>query len=109
MISDDKRREIAAELRRQAAYSSGSLGEWWSRLQELVLGEVDFPKPKDVLEELAELIDRPTCELRDNPYSHGYRCTNCGQVYLDPRLYVVGSGYEEARYCPNCGAEVVSE
>lgn len=29
MITDEERREIANELRRQAAYSSGSLGEWW--------------------------------------------------------------------------------
>ena len=46
MASDEQRHEVAEELRRQAAYSSGSLGEWWQRLQETVTGEVDFANPQ---------------------------------------------------------------
>jgi hypothetical protein len=61
MITDDERREIANELRRQAAYSSGSLGEWWQRLQETVTGEVDFPNPQETYRAIADLIDRPVC------------------------------------------------
>ncbi len=63
MITNSERREAAAELRRQAAYSSGSLGEWWQRLQDVALGEVDFPKPEQLFERLADLVDRPTCEF----------------------------------------------
>lgn len=59
-ISDDERREIANELRRQAAYSSGSLGEWWQRLQEIVTGEVDFANPQETYRAIADLIDRPS-------------------------------------------------
>lgn len=55
-----ERREIANELRRQAAYSSGSLGEWWQRLQEIVTGEVDFANPQETYRAIADLIDRPS-------------------------------------------------
>lgn len=60
MINDEKRRDVAAELRRQAAYSSGSLGEWWQRLQEIVTGEVDFANPQETYRAIADLIDRPS-------------------------------------------------
>lgn len=61
MITAEKRHEIAAELRRQAAYSSGSLGEWWQRLQEIVTGEIDFANPQETYRAIADLIDRPMC------------------------------------------------
>ena len=57
MITDDERREMANELRRHAAYSSGSLGEWWQRLQDTVTGEVDFADPKATFKAIADLID----------------------------------------------------
>ncbi|MEE1530300.1 MAG: hypothetical protein UF085_09570 [Collinsella sp.] len=38
MITVEQRHEAAQELRRQAVYSSGSLGEWWQRLQDTVNG-----------------------------------------------------------------------
>lgn len=59
MITAEKRHEIAAELRRQAACSSGSLGEWWQRLQEIVTGEIDFANPQETYRAIADLIDRP--------------------------------------------------
>lgn len=57
MASDEKRYEVAEELRRQAAYSSGSLGEWWQRLQETVTGEVDFANPQVTYRAIADLIE----------------------------------------------------
>lgn len=57
MISDDERREVANELRRQAAYGSGSLGEWWQRLQETVTGEIDFADPQETYRAIADFID----------------------------------------------------
>lgn len=57
MASDEERREVANELRRQAAYNSGSLGEWWQRLQETVTGEVDFADPQETYKAIADLID----------------------------------------------------
>lgn len=57
MASDEERYEVAEELRRQAAYSSGSLGEWWQRLQETVTGEVDFANPQVTYRAIADLIE----------------------------------------------------
>lgn len=58
-ISDEKRREIAQELRRYAAYGEGAtLTEWWARLQSIVTGEDDFPDPRSLFMRLAGLIDR---------------------------------------------------
>lgn len=37
--------------------SGGSLAEWWSSLQELVTGEVDFPDPQETFLALAYLIE----------------------------------------------------
>lgn len=59
MITDEKRREVAEELRKQAAYSSGSLGEWWQRLQDIVTGEIDFANPQETYRAIADLIDPP--------------------------------------------------
>ena len=57
IISNEKRREVANELRKQAAYNSGSLGEWWQRLQDVVTGEVDFANPQETYLAIADLID----------------------------------------------------
>lgn len=55
---NEQRRSIANDLRREAMYrSGGSLAEWWSRLQELVTGEVDFPDPQETFLALADLIE----------------------------------------------------
>ena len=41
--SDEERREIAENLRREILYTRGSLGDWWMRLHEAVTGSEDFP------------------------------------------------------------------
>lgn len=104
MITDEKRREIASELRKQAAYSSGSLGEWWQRLQEIVTGEIDFANPQETYRAIANLIDRPTCTMTYRPEwsddelypTEAYQCSNCDCV--------VNEGITE--YCPSCGYRV---
>lgn len=72
-ISDDERREVANELRRQAAYNSGSLGEWWQRLQETVTGEIDFANPQETCRAIADLIE--PCPI-DGETSDGYHTFN---------------------------------
>lgn len=57
-MDDERRRSVANNLRREAMYrSGGSLAEWWSSLQELVTGEVDFPDPQETFLALADLIE----------------------------------------------------
>ena len=117
-ISDEDRHEVAEELRRQVAYSSGSLGEWWQRLQETVTGEVDFANPQETYRAIADLIDRSTChdlvEHKQDPFIPGkqmadgyFHCSSCdwsGQL-----LEYIGFGgmlaYEPV-HCPKCGEEI---
>lgn len=118
MIADEERREIANELRRQAAYSSGSLGEWWQRLQEIVTGEVDFANPQETYRAIADLIDRPVChdlvEHKRDPFIPGkqmtdgyFHCSSCdwsGQLWE----YIGFGGmlaYEPV-HCPKCGEKI---
>lgn len=116
MARDEKRREVAEELRRQAIYSSGSLGEWWQRLQDTVTGEIDFANPQETYLALADLIDRPTCldlvEHKQDPFIPGKRmvdgyfhCSDCG---WDGQIWEhIGFGdmlAYEAVHCPKCGA-----
>lgn len=59
MISDEKRKEIAQELRHCAVYGeSAKLSEWWARLQSIATGEDDFSDPRSLFMRLAGLIDR---------------------------------------------------
>lgn len=96
MITDEQRHEVAQELRRQAVYSSGSLGEWWQRLQDTVTGEIDFANPQETYLALADLIDRPmTRNIAEPPE---FKCELCGAEWPFEMGFV---------YCPECGAEVI--
>lgn len=90
MITDEQRHEVAQELRRQAVYSSGSLGEWWQRLQDTVTGEIDFANPQETYLALADLIDPPvttrTCEKCGGEWPSDIMfecCPYCGTAVLD--------------------------
>lgn len=108
MIDDDQRREVAEELRRQAAYSSGSLGEWWQRLQETVTGEIDFANPQETYRAIADLIDRGECEnvydgsVQDS-CDNGFECSVCGCRVEDEEHYRVSGVWN---FCPECGRRV---
>lgn len=63
---------------------------------------------KKIGETVAYLIDRPTCQMVECTIDHGsrswgMRCTACGKEFkhMNP-----GFGW---RYCPNCGAMVVTD
>jgi rubrerythrin len=90
MITDETRSEVAAELRKQAAYGSGSLGEWWQRLQDIVTGEIDFANPQETYLALADLIDPPIpariCEKCGGEWPSDItfeNCPYCGTVVDD--------------------------
>ena len=62
MTSDEKRREIAQELRHSAVYGeAATLSEWWARLQSIATGEDDFPAPRLLFMRLAGLISDAAC------------------------------------------------
>ena len=99
MISDEKRREVAAELRKLAALGCIRYAEeFYEELREIVALDLDGSF-EGVANSLADLIDSPTCKMVRE--GEGFRCSACG-TFHDM------SGFEEFPwpYCPNCGAEV---
>lgn len=109
MISDADRREMAATMR--AISVSG--------LRNLTLGEMlnsiltrGAPRPTtemSILASLADLIDRPTCDVRMGVTGHVGVCTRCGAM-VEMRAAVFDAIEAlPTRYCPNCGAEVVPD
>lgn len=105
MIGDETRREVAAELRKQAEYCGSSLSEWWKRLQDTVTVEADFVDPKATFRAIADFIDCPTCEFKPayGPDVMGkvslVECTACAWTIEPWNAY-------DFRFCPNCGAMV---
>lgn len=116
MINDNKRREVAEELRALDVSDLGDADNVIDTTEEsgalfaLILHVANDYRPglhyamshfvaRDAVELFADLIDRPTCEMA--PQGEGFRCSACG-TYHDM------SGFEEFPWprCPNCGARV---
>ena len=99
MISDQERSEVAENLRnlticRYIRYKE----QFFDELAEVVVGFDDYHDLNDVLEKLADLIDRPkTRNLSEKPE---FVCELCGAVWP----YDLGF-----THCPECGAEVVDD
>ena len=93
-ISDEQRRETAARLREYdvAEFKESAIVPF---LECLGHGYKDW---RGILDELAELIDRPTCKpVIPNEMEGCVFCSNCGAE--------IGE-YGVPNYCHNCGAEV---
>lgn len=108
-ISDEKRREIAARLRESREFISGlpktSLEQNAFDTFERILACVDYEQG-NIFDYLADLIDRPTCQMVECTIDHGsrswgMRCTACGKEFEHMKP---SCGWH---CCPNCGAEVV--
>ncbi|CDD67571.1 uncharacterized protein BN629_01213 [Eggerthella sp. CAG:368] len=108
MISDEERREVAARLR-GLDEATATLSQVYSRQEydAMVLSAIRAVVGEgDIFHLLADLIDRPTCELDHidtDPAQDGYplrlhECSNCRRL-----CYEI---YGEFEYCPHCGAEV---
>lgn len=102
MINDEKRREVADKMR---GYDVSEFKE--SAIVPFMecLGH-GYMNWRGILDELADLIDRPTCQMVECTIDHGsrswgMRCTACGKEFEHMKP---GFGW---RFCPNCGAEVV--
>lgn len=100
MPTDEERREVVARLREWVATP------WyerpWSRDVMQSLGKMVGAVPgEDIIERIADLIDRPTCRIcaTDHEYEDSVRCDRCRMTFRRP--------WEPFKYCPNCGAEVV--
>lgn len=102
MISDEKRREIAASLRESREFISclpkTSIEQNAFNTFERILACVDYERG-NVFDYLADLIDRETCHLVEDEEGRT-ACSECGCT----ALYML-----DASYCPDCGAEVVDD
>lgn len=110
VISDDKRREVAARMR-------GILRDdphGW--LDAMVVNAVTDVLGEGVTigETVADLIDRPTCHDVADFDRESFKCSRCGFRVLSidgapdaAKLVGTKGGVIDFGYCPNCGAEVV--
>ena len=96
MISDSVRREVAARMR--GILRDGPHG--W--LDAMVVNAVTDVLGEGVTigETVADLIDRPTCHIRetDHEFEDSVRCDRCQVTFNRP--------WEPFKFCPSCGAEV---
>lgn len=127
MISDDKRREVAENLRHLDDETCALIDERMHRLtnEELAGNAVlniglckamyeagfDTKTLGDFWDLLADLIDRPTCDDVGDDWT--FRCSACGcgldirDVFEgEPTMWKDGAA-QVPKFCPNCGANVV--
>ena len=95
MITDEKRREVAERMR---GYDISEFKE--SAIVPFLdcLG-VGYLNWREVLDSLADLIDRETCHLIEDEDGHT-ACSECGCTALCMR---------DATYCPACGRVIVDD
>ena len=111
MITDEKRREIAGDLR-YCAEMCGNAGV--GVLDSDVLnalcihcGDTDGVSDAYDVEKLADLIDRPTCKIilaRELRTAYGKPITGINGYVLSCGHHAVG--FEKPEYCPKCGAAI---
>ena len=115
---DEKRLEVAERMRKYdvSGFKESAIVPF---LECLGHGYADW---RGVLDELAGLIDRPTCELvevwDDETKQHYLDCTAChfGRLSIElddvgmrfnSRALWAGVDYTSLTHCPYCGADVV--
>lgn len=103
MASDEQRREVAEKMR---GYDVSEFKE--SAIVPFLdcLG-VGYLNWREVLDSLADLIDRPTCKIilaRELRTAFGKPITGINGYILSCGHQAVG--FEKPRYCPECGEEV---
>lgn len=103
MITDDVRREVAEKMR---GYDVSEFKE--SAIVPFLdcLG-VGYLNWREVLDSLADLIDRPACRIilaRELRTAYGKPITAINGYILSCGHQAVG--FEKPRYCPECGMEV---
>ena len=114
MISDKERREVAAKLRERAKKPLGkSMQRMFSDTLGIYTPNNGWWNPEkatahwtEIVNYLADLIDRPTCHdvLGEKAHSDDFECSECG---FSINTWDMDGAWLTICYCPNCGAEVV--
>lgn len=111
MASDGERRHIAAALRQMAANNEGAIdarrAAELSDAAQVLMGVNVLPDCAAVLRRYADLIDRSACRMRLWSDSGVFRCTACGHPFDGFQTFDGTGHWDDFRYCPHCGAEVV--
>lgn len=109
MISDEKRCEVAQELRelRHTTYYREEVVENICDVISIADPVNTFREPEDVYKRLADLINRPTCKNLSPKPADVLLCSECGE-HVDI-AYVESCDDYRAKYCPNCGSRVVEK
>lgn len=107
MISDQERREVAAKLRSLDESIDGVPSMCTKQEHNaMALGAIRAVIGKgDIFHLLADLIDRPTCKNLATKLADELLCSRCGE-HVDI-AYMESADDYHARYCPNCGAEMI--
>lgn len=120
-INDEKRGEVAAKLRDNLRYMRDN-EKWYeydldsekcgNRAYRCIAASVEESgnfidgNYIHIVETLADLIDRPTCEMKGDPWVEYGRCSHCG-AFVRRDAVTNCIGVIRVRYCPNCDARVV--
>lgn len=126
MVTNRERREVAERLRELPGDVYEVAKEWYRegidtnftdqtdyyQIHLAVMGclPADNMHPCDYEEfhnHLADLIDRTTCRNVAVKREDEFLCSACGE-HVDIAYMDSVDGYH-ARYCPNCGAEVIDD
>ena len=108
MITDEERRVVASSLRESANVGGArTLKRELARALGIRLDACTSEgSHTNILRGLADLIDRPTCSMRDlgDKFEQVYRCSACGEEYCmsDIKPY-------PWRFCPMCAAMVTEK
>lgn len=109
MITDEKRREIAGNLRycAEMCHSTGVLDSDVLNALDIHCGDTDGVSSAYDVEKLADLIDRQTCKIilaRELRTAYGKPITEINGYILSCGHQAVG--FEKPMYCPKCGAAI---
>lgn len=127
MINDDERRAVAARLRALPIDIYAAFNEWgrdglfvdaniydeadYGQIHNAVFGyfpaeHMNLGDCKELHERLADLIDRPTCEMKSIPKSSYRVCSRCG-AFVRRDAVTNCTEVIPVRRCPNCRVRVV--
>lgn len=111
MPTNEERQEIADNLRIMAIRGQCKYAEqFYELLKDTVMDSWDFHEFGDVADRLADLIEPEpeiiTCEF-DSQKCGKIRCKRCGAFVSVDSVWDCISRIP-VRYCPNCGAKVIS-
>ena len=100
MINDNQRRKVAKKMREYdvAEFKESAIVPFLECLEH------GYTNWRGILDELADLIDRPTAKREHN--GAYWRCAHCGAFTRKDAVIIDGLDVVPLRHCGNCGREL---